>query len=109
MYRQQKEQAVMSSHCATFRTKFGRSMDNVLETLAKGLLRGLALLVVEIIFGKLCYVLGWPVCKLLSFGKYPDTNGSTSPSSQQRQAYWCSFAGLVVLLIAIVTAIWLNT
>lgn len=84
-------------------------MDNVLETLAKGFLRGLALLVVEIIFGKLCYVLGWPVCKLLSFGKYPDTNGSVSQANQQRQAYWCSFVGLVVLLIAFTTAIWLNT
>ena len=84
-------------------------MDNVLETLIRGLFRGLALLVVEVIFGKLCYVVGWPVCKLLSFGKFPNANGSASPTSQQRQDYWCSFAGLAVLLIAVATAIWLNT
>ena len=84
-------------------------MDNVLEILAKGFFRGLALLVVEVIFGKLCYVLGWPVCKLLSFGTFPNADGSASPATHQRQAYWCSFAGLVVLLIVIAAAIWFNT
>ena len=84
-------------------------MDNVLETLIRGLFRGLALLVVEVIFGKLCYVVGWPVCKLISFGQFPNANSSASPATQQRQAYWCSFAGLAVLLIAVATAIWFNT
>ncbi|MDX5407542.1 MAG: hypothetical protein LPK11_10970 [Chromatiaceae bacterium] len=81
-------------------------MDSVLETFIRGFLRVLALLVVEIIFGKLCYVLGWPVCKLLSLGKYPAASQTVSPASQQRQEYWCSFTGLVILLIGIITLIW---
>jgi len=81
-------------------------MESVLESIAKGLVRAVALLVVEIIFGKLCYVLGWPVCKLLSLGKYPAANGTASPASQQRQDYWCSFAGLVLLLLGIGSVLW---
>jgi hypothetical protein len=83
-------------------------MDSVLEELAKGFFRGLAFFVVEIVFGKVCYLLGWPICKLLSFGKYPSANQSAQSDSDSRQSYWCSFAGLVVLIVGIVCAVWFN-
>ena len=82
-------------------------MDSVLETLAKGLFRGLMLLVVDIIFGKLCYILGWPVCKLLSLGKYPSVSETVSAARQQRQVYWVSWTGLVLLLAGIIAVVWL--
>jgi hypothetical protein len=83
-------------------------MDSVLEELAKGFFRVLAFLVVEIVFGKVCYFLGWPVCKLLSFGKYPSANQMVPSESNAKQSYWCSFAGLVVLLAVIVYAVRFN-
>lgn len=84
-------------------------MDSVLEELAKGFFRGLAYVIVEIFFGKVCYLLGWPVCKLLSFGKYPSAHHSAQADSGSRQSYWCSFAGLIVLLAAVTTVLWFNT
>jgi hypothetical protein len=83
-------------------------MDSVLEELAKGLFRGVVYFVIEIFFGKICYLLGWPICKLLSFGKYPSVNLPAQPKSHSRQDYWCSFAGLVVLLLALVSMVWLS-
>ena len=83
-------------------------MDSVLEELAKGFFRALTYFVLEIFFGKVCYVLGWPVCKLLSFGKYPSANQSVPSESDSKQSYWCSFAGLVVLLAVIVYAVNFN-
>lgn len=81
-------------------------MDSVLETFARGLFRVLALLVVEIIFGKLCYLLGWLVCKLVSLGKYPAAKETVSPASQQRQEYWVSWTGLALLLVGIIAVVW---
>lgn len=83
-------------------------MDSVLEELAKGFFRAVTYFVLEIFFGKVCYALGWPVCKLLSFGKYPPANQSVLSESNSKQSYWCSFAGLVVLLAVIVYAVRFN-
>ena len=84
-------------------------MDSVLEELAKGFFRGLVFVVVEIVFGKVCYLLGWPVCKLLSFGKYPSANQPVPSKSNNRQSYWCSFVGMVVLLAGITYVLLVNT
>jgi hypothetical protein len=84
-------------------------MDSVFEELAKGLFRGLVYFVAEVFFGKICFYLGWPICKLLSFGKYPAANYAVPFESGSRQRYWCSFAGLVVFVVGITSALWFNT
>ncbi|MBZ9609975.1 hypothetical protein [Rheinheimera maricola] len=84
-------------------------MDSVLEELAKGFFRALAYFVLEVFFGKVCYALGWPVCKVLSFGKYPSANQSVQSEGSSKQSYWCSFAGMVVLLAVITYTLLVNT
>ena len=76
-------------------------MDDLIGEIGKGFLRGIGYILAEIFFGTICYWIGWPICKLVTFGNYPaskqvvylgDYNGNN-------QGFWCSAVGFIVLVV----------
>jgi len=46
-------------------------IEQVVTEAGKGFFRGIAYLIAELVFWRLCYLVGWPICKLFTFGAYP--------------------------------------
>jgi len=69
-----------------------------------GLLLGfLRVVIVELLLYRVFYWIGWPACKLLSFGKYP----STQPNSNTRNRKTLVFlVGIAVSLAIFMTYIY---
>jgi hypothetical protein len=76
-------------------------MDDILGEIGKGFLRGLGYLVAEIFFGTICYWVGWPICKLLTLGKYPASNQLVylDTYTDRDNGFWCCAVGLVAILV----------
>jgi hypothetical protein len=75
-------------------------MDDILGEIGKGFLRGLGYLLAEIFFGTICYWVGWPICKLLTLGKYPVSNQLVylDTYTDRDNGFWCCTVGLVAIL-----------
>ena len=79
-------------------------MDNLFEELLKGFFRGIGYILAEIFFGTICYWVGWPVCKLMTLGKYPKSSQVVYLENTRSEHGWgCSVVGMLVLLILFVT------
>ena len=53
----------------------------------------------ELFFGTVCYFIGWPVCKLLTLGRYPSSSDTIFVEYSRYQEGWpCAIVGLVTLL-----------
>lgn len=74
-------------------------MEDIIGEIGKGFLRALGYLLFEVFFKTICFGIGWPVCKIVTFGKYP---------IHQRKNYWadhstsnimCSLVGLSIFLV----------
>lgn len=79
-------------------------MDTLLEEIAKGFFRGIGYILAEIFFGTICYWVGWPICKLLTLGRYPSSNDivylDDSGSGGRKNNFWCAAVGLLVIVLA---------
>lgn len=78
-------------------------MDDLLEELGKGFVRGIGYAVAEILFGTICYWVGWPICKLLTFGRHPPSNQIVylDDYSNRRSGFWCSMVGFVAIILGV--------
>ena len=57
----------------------------------------------EFFFGTLCYFIGWPVCKLITLGRYPPSESSIDNAySRQKEGLPCTLVGFVTLVTIIV-------
>lgn len=76
-------------------------MDDLAEELGKGFLRGIGYILAEIFFGTICYWVGWPICKILTFGKYPSSSQVVYLENYKARdtGFWCSVVGLLTLLL----------
>ncbi len=75
-------------------------MDDIGEAIGRGFFRAIGYILAEIFFGTICYWVGWPVCKILTFGKYPSSKQVVylDDYSGQRDGFWCSAIGLLVII-----------
>ena len=76
-------------------------MDELGEEIGKGFLRGLGYLFAEIFYGTICYWVGWPICKIVSLGKYPSSNKVVYLDDYQNRnsgGFWCSGVGFLFIL-----------
>jgi hypothetical protein len=76
-------------------------MDDLISEIFKGFFRVIGYILAEVFFGTVCYWVGWPICKLVTLGKYPSSQqvvylGSSNSSSQ---GFWCSSVGLIFLIV----------
>ena len=76
-------------------------MDDLLGELAKGIFRAVSYLVIEVLFHFVFYYIGWPICKIVTFGKYPNRSKSEFLDKTDQQQTWCGFIGFLVVLFVI--------
>jgi len=76
-------------------------VDNLFEEVAKGFFKGIGYLLAEIFFGTVCYWIGWPICKVITLGKYPSPNHVVylDDSADRQNDFWCAAVGLLVIII----------
>ncbi len=72
-------------------------MEDVLGEIGKGFLRGIGYLLADIFFWTICYWVGWPICKILTGGRYP-RKSEVEYLEQQHSGFWCAATGLVVIV-----------
>lgn len=74
-------------------------MEDLIGEIGKGLFRCIGYILAEIFFGTICYWIGWPICKLVTFGRYPSSKVYLEDYSGNNQGFWCSAVGLVILVV----------
>ncbi|MDC8832189.1 hypothetical protein [Alteromonas gilva] len=75
----------------------------VTET-GKGVFRGVGYLIAEVFFWRLCYALGWPLCKILTLGRYPRRvvrERAIFRSENAHTGFTCAAIGLLALIAAV--------
>ena len=77
-------------------------MDDLVEEVGKGFLRGIGYILAEIFFGTICYWVGWPVCKLVTLGRYPPSTEVVylERHSARHSGFWCSVIGFLILILS---------
>ena len=75
-------------------------MDDLIGEIGKGFLRGLGYILAEIFFGTVCYWIGWPICKIFTLGKYPQSDRVVylDDYTGKRSGFWCSGIGLLTIV-----------
>jgi hypothetical protein len=75
-------------------------MDGIIEEVAKGFFRGIGYILAEIFFGTICYWIGWPICKIITLGKYPSSNDVVylDDGRSRNNNFWCGAVGFLVLV-----------
>ena len=75
-------------------------MDDLIGEIGKGFVRGIGYILAEIFFGTVCYWIGWPICKVVTLGRYPSSKQVVylEDYSGNNRGFWCSAVGLVVLI-----------
>ena len=73
-------------------------MEDIVSEVGKGLLRGIGYIIVDILFNFVFYYIGWPICKILTLGKYPEKPDYDYLHTFNRQGLWCSFVGFLVVI-----------
>jgi len=74
-------------------------MDELIEEIGKGFLRGVGYLLVEILYGTICYWVGWPICRVLTLGRYPRDREQPLPEKWNAESFLCSSVGFIVLIV----------
>jgi hypothetical protein len=75
-------------------------MDDLIGEIGKGFFRGIGYILAEIFFGTICYWVGWPICKVITLGKYPSSNQVVyiEEYGKRNNGVWCSMVGLLALV-----------
>ena len=78
-------------------------MEDLLGELGKGFIRGIGYILAEIFFGTICYWIGWPIFKLVTFGKYPSSHQIVylEDFSDRNNGFWCSAVGLIAIIVIV--------
>ena len=77
-------------------------MDDIFEEIGKGIARAIGFIIMDILYNFVCYYIGWPIMKTITFGKFPEKVNYDYLHSYNRQGALCSFLGLVVGVAAII-------
>jgi hypothetical protein len=73
-------------------------MDDFGSSIISGFFRAIGYILADIFYGTVCYWIGWPLCKLLSGGKYPKNRQYVYYSEANTSGGWCSAVGLLILV-----------
>lgn len=76
-------------------------MENIFGEIGRAFIRGIGYILAEIFYGTICYWVGWPICKLVTFGKYPQSKQVVylDDYSGSNKGFWCSAVGLITIII----------
>lgn len=81
-------------------------MEGIIEEITKGILRVIGYIFIEFLFNFVFYYIGWPICKILTFGKYPKSVDYDYLHTERRDGYMCSFVGCAAVLIGLTIWFW---
>lgn len=73
----------------------------------KGFFRGIGYLLAELLFWRLCYVVGWPVCKVFTLGRYPRRQYRERAIFREEKAhtgFTCAAVGLLLIAALLLVA-----
>lgn len=74
-------------------------MEDLFDDAIKPIFRVIWYLIYEIFFSTICYCIGWPVCKVLTLGRYPEKGAPVYFEHRDDQTGWpCSLVGLCVVI-----------
>ena len=73
-------------------------MEDVIGEIFKGFLRGIGYILADVFFWFICYWTGWPFCKIITLGKYPEPKRAEYWGEEHHSGAWCSILGLIVWL-----------
>lgn len=76
-------------------------MEDLFGEIGKGCLRAIGYLIAEIFYRTICYWVGWPICKILTLGKYPKIKTTSYLENRVNSGFWCSAVGLITLIVAL--------
>ena len=74
-------------------------MDDLIGEIGKGFFRGIGYILAEVLFNFVFYYIGWPFCKLITFGRYPKPYNTDYLHTDARQGLLCSIVGMVVCIL----------
>ncbi|MCU7553774.1 hypothetical protein OCL06_04070 [Alteromonas sp. ASW11-19] len=74
-------------------------MEEVASEVGKGLFRIIVFVLLDILFWAVCYWVGYPICKLLTLGQYPQRTTSFAADHHAKTDFWCAAVGLLTLLL----------
>lgn len=74
-------------------------MEDIVSEIGKGFLRAIGFFLVEVIFNFVFYYIGWPICKILSLGTYPQKVTNDYLHTDTRQGLLCSFVGFTFVVL----------
>ncbi|HBP42059.1 MAG TPA: hypothetical protein DD644_09990 [Halomonas sp.] len=76
-------------------------MDGFFEDIGRGFFRGIGYILAEIFFRTICYWVGWPICRLVTLGKYPSASKVIYLDDHRSRAdgTWCAVVGLLALIV----------
>jgi len=76
-------------------------MESLIEDISKGFVRGIGYILAELFFGAICYWVGWPICKVISLGKYPNSSNVVylDEVGPRNNSFWCASVGLIALIL----------
>ncbi|AXR06024.1 hypothetical protein D0Y50_06325 [Salinimonas sediminis] len=77
-------------------------MNHIIAEMGKFLLRGLAYWLADILFWTICYWLGWFICKVITFGRYPDKRHQAHQNPPKKAGFWLALIGFFSLVFIIV-------
>lgn len=69
-----------------------------MEEIVSGFFRAIGFILAEIFFNTICYWVGWPLCKVLTFGNYPRPQTSSFGLERNQSGTWCSIVGLLTIV-----------
>ncbi|MFQ3251265.1 hypothetical protein [Glaciecola sp.] len=74
-------------------------MEDIVGEIGKGFFRAIGYLLAEVFFWFICYWTGWPVCKIITLGKYPKPKRADQWGQEQNSGLWCCLLGLAVWIV----------
>lgn len=86
-------------------------MEDFVSASNRGFLRSIIYFFAEVIFWRLCYLAGWPLCKVITLGRYPGRQSAERAIFRHRNThtgFTCAAVGLLILcaLLLIFTGYW---
>nr|WP_319490996.1 hypothetical protein [uncultured Desulfobacter sp.] len=77
-------------------------MNDFIEEVGKGIVEVLAQIFINIFFNFFCYYVGWPFCKLLTLGRYPQKVKYDFMQRYNKGGFLCSCLGFIIIAVVVI-------
>lgn len=82
-------------------------MDAILSPIVEVLMRFIAYIFVELIFGTICYSVGWCILKIFTLGKYPPKGDFSLGYNRNGSNTSCCIVGFIFIATVCISLLYL--